>query len=599
MILVLLVLPLLLPALRAVVKAGPRYILAAVAIGAGASALATILFTEALFHGDFITPVVIQKVQPLVAVAAAALILSERPRPRFAWFLLPALVGFWLVNQPHPLDPQAKGLIPIIQALAAAVLWALGTVLGRYLGRKLEFQQILSLRFLFGLAGSAVALAVMHSRDHSKAFAGWHDTLWIAYLAVVTGLFALALYYIGLKRTPAVLASLAELTYPAIAVIAGIYAYNSHLRWTQWIGVATIIGRRQPPAGAAPPHDGQGAGASARAARARVYLEPGFSASSSASPTRLTQTRITTSTTPGKNHAHQPNCAAAMSLFDASPNLNFTVSATRLPSDGGNRLGHAEAEELDGRVDEHDEADQRRRRDEDRAADVRQEMPREDPRVRRAERARGLDVLRLAQPNDVGAHHTRDGRPHERREDDDQRVRIHGPEVDEGGEREDDCRVRRHEIRDPHDDRVEPAAEVAGEQACDDADERSRSRLRRARPSPTCARRRPSAGGRRGRRCRCRRDARATGRSARAGGRSRRRSSRRSRARARRPRRPRAGRRAHRPRPGAARSAAARRGAGSAAARAPRPTATALTPASRAGRATAPRARRAATTPRP
>lgn len=240
-ILVLLVLPLLLPALRAVVKAGPRYILAAVAIGAGASALATILFTEALFHGDFITPVVIQKVQPLVAVAAAALILSERPRPRFAWFLLPALVGFWLVNQPHPLDPQAKGLVPILQALAAAVLWALGTVLGRYLGRKLEFQQILSLRFLFGLAGSAVALAVMHSRDHSKAFAGWHDTLWIAYLAVVTGLVALALYYIGLKKTPAVLASLAELTYPAIAVIAGIYAYNSHLRWTQWIGVATII----------------------------------------------------------------------------------------------------------------------------------------------------------------------------------------------------------------------------------------------------------------------------------------------------------------------------------------------------------------------
>ena len=37
------------------------------------------------------------------------------------------------------------------------------------------------------------------------------------------------------------LASLAELTYPAIAVIAGIYAYNSHLRWTQWIGVATIM----------------------------------------------------------------------------------------------------------------------------------------------------------------------------------------------------------------------------------------------------------------------------------------------------------------------------------------------------------------------
>jgi len=236
-LLVLLTLPLLLPALRAVFRAGARYVAAAVAIGAGALAIATILFTEALFHGDFITPVVIQKIQPLVAVAGAAVVLGERPRPRFVWFLLPALLGFWLVNQPHPLDPQAKGLVPIIQALAAAVLWALGTVLGRYLGRELEFQHILSLRFFFGLVASAIALPVMGA----KAYAGAHDSLWIAYLAVVTGLLALGLYYYGLKRTPAVLASLAELTYPAIAVIAGIYAYNSHLNWSQWLGVVTIM----------------------------------------------------------------------------------------------------------------------------------------------------------------------------------------------------------------------------------------------------------------------------------------------------------------------------------------------------------------------
>ena len=236
-VLVVLTLPLLLPALRALVKAGPRYIAAGIAIGAGASAVATILFTEALFHGDFVTPVVIQKIQPLVAVLGAAIVLGERPRPRFAWFLLPALLGFWLVNQAHPLDPTAKGLIPIIQALAAAVLWALGTVLGRFMGRKLAFQEILTVRFFFGLIGTAIALPIMGA----GAYAGVHDSLWIAYLALVTGLLALALYYYGLKRTPAVLASLAELTYPAIAVIAGIYAYNSHLRWTQWLGVVTIV----------------------------------------------------------------------------------------------------------------------------------------------------------------------------------------------------------------------------------------------------------------------------------------------------------------------------------------------------------------------
>jgi drug/metabolite transporter (DMT)-like permease len=236
-LLVLLTLPFLLPALRALVKAGPRSIAAAIAIGAGASAIATILFTEALFHGDFITPVVLQKIQPLIAVLGAAVVLGERPRSRFVWFLVPGLLGFWLVNQEHPLEPTAKGLVPIVQAVAAAALWAFGTVLGRYLSRELEFQQILTLRFFFGLIASAIALPIMGA----TAYAGTHDSLWIAYLAIVTGLVALALYYYGLKRTPAVLASLAELTYPAIAVIAGIYAYNSHLRWTQWLGVAIIM----------------------------------------------------------------------------------------------------------------------------------------------------------------------------------------------------------------------------------------------------------------------------------------------------------------------------------------------------------------------
>jgi len=237
-VLVLLTLPLLVPALRAVWRAGWRYLICAIVIGAGASAVATILFTEALFHGDFITPVVLQKLQPLIAVAAAAVILGERARPRFAWFLVPALIGFWLVNQPHPLEPTAKGLVPIGEAVAAAAMWALGTALGRYMSRELEFQHIISLRFFFGLIAAAIALPVMGA----KSYAGAHDSLWIGYLAIVTGLVALSLYYIGLKRTPAMMASIAELTYPAIAVIAGIYAYNSHLRWTQWIGVCLIIG---------------------------------------------------------------------------------------------------------------------------------------------------------------------------------------------------------------------------------------------------------------------------------------------------------------------------------------------------------------------
>ena len=238
-ILVALTLPLLLPALRSVFAAGWRFVAAAVVVGAGASAVATILFTDALIgHSDFITPVVIQKVQPLVAVGAAALLLAERPRPGFAWLFLPALAGFWLVNQPNPFDPSAKGAVVIAEATGAAVLWALGTVLGRYLSRELAFQHVLSLRFFFGLLASAIALPIMGA----SAYSNGHDSVLILYLALVTGLFALTLYYYGLQRTPAILSSLAELTYPAVAVLAGIYAYDQHLHWTQWLGIALILG---------------------------------------------------------------------------------------------------------------------------------------------------------------------------------------------------------------------------------------------------------------------------------------------------------------------------------------------------------------------
>jgi len=237
-ILVLITLPLIVPAMRALFAAGTRYVLAGIAVGAGASAVATILFTQAFVHGDPITPVVLQKVQPLIAIAAARVILGEEPRRRFAWFVIPALLGVWLLAFPHPFEIHASGLEPIALALGAAVLWGLGTVFGRYLSRRLAFEHVVTVRFSFGLVASAIALPILGA----PAFASAHDTLWIAYLAIVTGLLALSLYYIGLQRTPAMLASIAELAYPVTAVIVGYVAFGATLVWTQWLGVILTVG---------------------------------------------------------------------------------------------------------------------------------------------------------------------------------------------------------------------------------------------------------------------------------------------------------------------------------------------------------------------
>jgi drug/metabolite transporter (DMT)-like permease len=237
-VLVTLTLPLLAAAFTALWRAGPRYVGAGVAVGAGASAIATILFTKALFHGDFITVVVLQKAQPLIAVIGAWLVLKEQPRSGFAWFLLPALAGIWLIALPHPLDPHAHGLVPIAETLAAAALWGMGTVFGRYLGRRLAFEHVSTVRFGFGLIASACALPIVGA----AAFSNAHDSFWIAVLALVTGFFALGLYYYGLRKTPALLSALGELAFPVTAAIVGIFVFDSSLRWTQWLGVVVTVG---------------------------------------------------------------------------------------------------------------------------------------------------------------------------------------------------------------------------------------------------------------------------------------------------------------------------------------------------------------------
>ena len=226
-------LPVIVVALPALWRAGPRYVAAGIVIGAGSSAIATILFTEAFVRGDPVTPVVLQKVQPLVAVSLAAVILGERPRPRFALFLLGGLAGTWLMAFPSPFDVSLHGLLPSLYALAAAGLWALGTVLGRFLSFELSFEHVTAVRFAFGLPAALAAVLVLGAPLRASA----HDELFIALLAIVTGLVALLLYYWGLKRTTASVASLAELTFPVVAIAVGYFVFDATLTSTQLAGV--------------------------------------------------------------------------------------------------------------------------------------------------------------------------------------------------------------------------------------------------------------------------------------------------------------------------------------------------------------------------
>ncbi|NHC15454.1 DMT family transporter [Motilibacter deserti] len=222
-------------ALRLLRRAGWRVVLAVLAIGIGASAVATALFTEAFSYGDYTTPVLLQKVQPIVAVVGAWLLLGERPRAGYGPFLLLGLVGAWLIAFRDPFDVSFGEARPALLALAAAALWAAGTVLGRYVAPVFAPRELTALRFWFGLLGAAAVVAVTGS---SLTVGGeWHVRLVL--LALVPGLVAMLFYYRGLKRTPAMVATLCELAFPlTAAVVPPLLLDEPALSVSQGVGVA-------------------------------------------------------------------------------------------------------------------------------------------------------------------------------------------------------------------------------------------------------------------------------------------------------------------------------------------------------------------------
>jgi drug/metabolite transporter (DMT)-like permease len=236
-VLVLMVSPWLLPAFRAVASCSPRTKVGVVVIGAGSSALATLMFTAAFRLGDPITPQVLQKLQPPLALLLAAVILGERVTRRFPVFAVPAIAGAWLLAFPEPFGVTVAGLAAGLLAVGAAALWAAGTVLGRMVSSELSFIHVTTLRFSVGL----MALAVLAMVSGTPFEVPFQLVPRLVLLALVPGLLALVLYYRALRRTPASRATLAELTFPLTAAAVGVSLLGGRLDNSQWLGFIVVL----------------------------------------------------------------------------------------------------------------------------------------------------------------------------------------------------------------------------------------------------------------------------------------------------------------------------------------------------------------------
>jgi drug/metabolite transporter (DMT)-like permease len=212
-------------------------------IGAGASALATGLFTASFRFGDPNTPLLLQKLQPFIAIIAARYLLGERLRPRFGLYATAAVAAAWLITFPDPLHARMDAITAGALAAGAAALWALGTVLGRRMISRLSFVELTAARFGIGLPAALLFALLVGSSDDGWGLAiETGDLFPLLLLALVPGLLALLLYYRGLRRTPASAATLAELAFPGSALLVNYVAFGASVTATQFLGVLILSG---------------------------------------------------------------------------------------------------------------------------------------------------------------------------------------------------------------------------------------------------------------------------------------------------------------------------------------------------------------------
>jgi len=224
-------------ALRALRRCGKREWIAAVVLGGGTSVVATMMFTAAFEAGDPVTPLVLQKMQPVLAVVAAFVILRERIRGGYFAFAVPALLGAWLLAFTDPFDVRVAALRSALLALGAAALWGAGTVVGRLLSVELRSWDVTVLRFVIGLPAAAL---IVWGRGVSFAVTP-QDMGGLALLAFIPGLIALTIYYYGMRNTAAARATLAELAFPATAALVGVTVLGESLSPTQWLGFGIVL----------------------------------------------------------------------------------------------------------------------------------------------------------------------------------------------------------------------------------------------------------------------------------------------------------------------------------------------------------------------
>ena len=213
-------------------------------VACAGGAVAMVCFTQAFATAsNYTVPILIQKLQPVIALALAVLFLRERPHAKFFAFAAIALVGAYLVSFGLTIvDVSATDLEAILYALAAAAIWGSTTVAGRHLSGRLSPHVLTSLRYVIATVFLTLWCGITGDLAEVGAPAFAEDLFVFVPMALGPGLIALFIYYFGLRQSTAASATFAELAFPIGAIAVNWAFLDAELTGVQIIGAALLLG---------------------------------------------------------------------------------------------------------------------------------------------------------------------------------------------------------------------------------------------------------------------------------------------------------------------------------------------------------------------
>lgn len=210
-------------------------------------ALGTIFYTMALGKVQFTQYSVVvllqQQLQPIWAIITASVLLKEKTTKRFLLWAFIALIAAYFISFKDLRVNLATGsetTTAALLAVGAGFMWGSSTAVSKYVLKRVSFLTGTALRFF--LAPMFALLLIYFQNQQSSLFTvSFQQWQVLFFITLSTGLVALGFYYYGLKKTPARIATLLELVWPASAILIDYFLFKKTLSITQIFGVLLLF----------------------------------------------------------------------------------------------------------------------------------------------------------------------------------------------------------------------------------------------------------------------------------------------------------------------------------------------------------------------